>query len=103
LPLVDTEHAPPGRLAADQVRTVGAIDDAWPDRWGKKVIRYIDKPKRHSIMSICSMPAVTSIISLPAIRCVPPYTNASRVNNVVQLALSSGNKRTFRYQAYRKK
>jgi serine/threonine-protein kinase HipA len=50
LPLVDTEHAPPGRLAADQVRTVGAVDDARPDRWGEKVIRYIDKPKRHSLM-----------------------------------------------------
>jgi serine/threonine-protein kinase HipA len=32
LPLVDTEHAPPGRLAADQARAVGAVDDARPDR-----------------------------------------------------------------------
>jgi hypothetical protein len=29
---------------------VGAVDDARPDRWGEKVIRYIDKPKRHSLM-----------------------------------------------------
>jgi serine/threonine-protein kinase HipA len=50
LPLVDTEHVPPGRLAADQARAVGAVDDARPDRWGEKVIRYIDKPKRHSLM-----------------------------------------------------
>jgi serine/threonine-protein kinase HipA len=50
LPLVDTEHAPPGRLAADQARAVGAVDDARPDRWGEKVIRYINKPKRHSLM-----------------------------------------------------
>jgi serine/threonine-protein kinase HipA len=50
LPLVDTEHAPPGRLAADQARAVGAVDDARPDRWGEKVIRYMDKPKRHSVM-----------------------------------------------------
>lgn len=50
LPLVDTEHAPPGRLAADQARAIGAVDDARPDRWGEKVIRYIDKPKRHSLM-----------------------------------------------------
>lgn len=48
--MVDTEHAPPGRLAADQVRAVGAVDDARPNRWGEKVIRYIDKPKRHSLM-----------------------------------------------------
>lgn len=50
LPLIDTEHAPPGRLAADQARAVGAVDDARPDRWGEKVIRYIDKPKRQSLM-----------------------------------------------------
>jgi serine/threonine-protein kinase HipA len=29
---------------------VGAIDDARPDRWGERVIQYIDKPARLSIM-----------------------------------------------------
>jgi serine/threonine-protein kinase HipA len=28
LTLVDIEHAPSGRLAADQARAVGAVDDA---------------------------------------------------------------------------
>lgn len=50
LPLVDVEHMPPGRLAADAQRAVGAVDDARPDRWGEKVIRFVDKPARLSVM-----------------------------------------------------
>lgn len=50
LPLVDIEHTPPGRLLADAQRAVGAVDDARPDRWGEKVIRFVDKPKRLSLM-----------------------------------------------------
>jgi serine/threonine-protein kinase HipA len=50
LPLVDNEFLPPGRLAADAQRAVGAVDDARPDRWGEKVIRFVDKPKRLSLM-----------------------------------------------------
>jgi serine/threonine-protein kinase HipA len=50
LPLIDTELLPPGRLAADAQRAVGAVDDARPDRWGEKVIRFVDKPKRLSLM-----------------------------------------------------
>ena len=50
LPLVDIEHLPPGRLAAGAQRAVGAVDDARPDRWGEKVIRFVDKPKRLSLM-----------------------------------------------------
>lgn len=50
LPLVDREHLPPGRLNADAQRAVGAVDDARPDRWGEKVIRFVDKPRRLSLM-----------------------------------------------------
>ncbi|MBC7700977.1 type II toxin-antitoxin system HipA family toxin [Aquabacterium sp.] len=50
LPLVNTEFLPPARLAADAQRAVGAVDDARPDRWGEKVIRFVDKPKRLSLM-----------------------------------------------------
>jgi serine/threonine-protein kinase HipA len=50
LPLVDIEFLPPSRLAADAQRAVGAVDDARPDRWGEKVIRFVDKPKRLSLM-----------------------------------------------------
>ena len=50
LPLVDIEQLPPGRLAADAQRAVGAVDDARPDRWGEKVIRFVDKPARLSLM-----------------------------------------------------
>lgn len=50
LPLVDTEILPPGRLSTHAPRAVGAVDDARPDRWGEKVIRFIDKPQRLSLM-----------------------------------------------------
>jgi serine/threonine-protein kinase HipA len=50
LPLVDNEFLPPGRLAADAQRAIGAVDDARPDRWGEKVIRFVEKPKRLSLM-----------------------------------------------------
>ena len=50
LPLVDNEFLPPGRLSADTQRAVGAVDDARPDRWGEKVIRFVDRPKRLSLM-----------------------------------------------------
>ena len=50
LPLVDTEFLPPGRLSADAQRAVGASDDARPDRWREKVIRFVDRPKRLSLM-----------------------------------------------------
>jgi serine/threonine-protein kinase HipA len=49
LPLIDTEFLPPRRLAADAQRAVGAVDDARPDRWGEKVIRYVAKPTRLSL------------------------------------------------------
>lgn len=50
LPLSDGEYAPRGRLQADSPRAVGAVDDARPDRWGERVIRYVDKPARLSLM-----------------------------------------------------
>ncbi|MDE2593337.1 MAG: HipA domain-containing protein [Burkholderiales bacterium] len=50
LPLIDNEFMPLGRLASDTQRAVGAVDDARPDRWGEKVIRFVDKPKRLSLM-----------------------------------------------------
>ncbi|HYP31499.1 MAG TPA: HipA domain-containing protein [Burkholderiaceae bacterium] len=50
LPLIDNEFLPPGRLAGDTQRAVGAVDDARPDRWGEKVIRFVDRPKRLSLM-----------------------------------------------------
>ena len=43
--LVDAEQLPRWRGIA-----VGAVDDARPDRWGERVIQYLDKPARLSIM-----------------------------------------------------
>lgn len=43
--LVDIEQLPRWKGVA-----VGAVDDARPDRWGERVIQYIDKPARLSIM-----------------------------------------------------
>ncbi len=45
LVLVDAEQLPRWKGMA-----VGAVDDARPDRWGERVIQYIDKPARLSIM-----------------------------------------------------
>ncbi len=45
LPLIDIEHLPTGKE-----RAVGAVDDARPDRWGERVIQYIDRPARLSLM-----------------------------------------------------
>ncbi|WP_137920654.1 HipA domain-containing protein [Hydrogenophaga sp. 2FB] len=45
LPLMDTEFFPAGKETA-----VGAVDDARPDRWGERVIRFLDKPPRLSVL-----------------------------------------------------
>lgn len=45
LPLVDIEYLPRWKGLA-----VGAVDDARPDRWGERVIQYLDKPARLSLM-----------------------------------------------------
>lgn len=50
LPLIGNEFLPPGRYSSDVQRAVGAVDDARPDRWGEKVIRFVDRPQRLSLM-----------------------------------------------------
>jgi serine/threonine-protein kinase HipA len=45
LPLLDEEFLPRERDSA-----AGAVDDARPDRWGERVIRFIDKPPRLSLL-----------------------------------------------------
>jgi serine/threonine-protein kinase HipA len=45
LRLVDIEQFPRWKNMA-----VGAVDDARPDRWGERVIQYLDRPARLSIM-----------------------------------------------------
>jgi serine/threonine-protein kinase HipA len=45
LPLTDTEHRPVERDAA-----AGAVDDARPDRWGERVVRFVDRPPRLSLL-----------------------------------------------------
>ena len=45
LPLIDEEFLP-----TEKGRAVGAVDDARPDRWGERVIRFIDKPARLSLL-----------------------------------------------------
>jgi len=45
LPLIDTEQRPAERDAA-----AGAVDDARPDRWGERVVRFVDKPPRLSVL-----------------------------------------------------
>ena len=43
LPLADTEHAP-----RENGMAAGAVDDARPDRWGERVIQFLDRPRRLS-------------------------------------------------------
>jgi serine/threonine-protein kinase HipA len=45
LPLADIEHLPRANG-----RAAGAVDDARPDRWGERVIQFLDKPGRLSLM-----------------------------------------------------
>jgi len=45
LPLVSGELFPKEKETA-----VGAVDDARPDRWGERVIRFLDKPPRLSVL-----------------------------------------------------
>lgn len=45
LPLIDQELLP-----AEKETAAGAVDDARPDRWGERVIRFLDKPPRLSLM-----------------------------------------------------
>jgi serine/threonine-protein kinase HipA len=45
LPLLDNEFVPTEKATA-----VGAADDARPDRWGERVIRFIDRPPRLSLL-----------------------------------------------------
>jgi len=45
LPLVDGELLPQERDSA-----VGAVDDARPDRWGERLIRFLDRPPRLSLL-----------------------------------------------------
>ena len=45
LPLIDEEFLP-----LEKGTAVGAVDDARPDRWGERVIRFIDKPPRLSLL-----------------------------------------------------
>lgn len=45
LPLIDQQFLP-----VERNTVVGAVDDARPDRWGERVIRFIDKPPRLSLL-----------------------------------------------------
>lgn len=45
LPLVEGELLP-----GEKETAAGAVDDARPDRWGERVIRFLDKPPRLSVL-----------------------------------------------------
>ena len=45
LPLSANETSP-----REPARAVGAVDDARPDRWGERVIQFVDRPERLSLM-----------------------------------------------------
>lgn len=37
-------------LPVDKETAVGAVDDARPDRWGERVIRFLDRPRRLAVL-----------------------------------------------------
>ena len=45
LPLHEKEHFP-----VEKETAAGAVDDARPNRWGERVIRFLDKPPRLSVL-----------------------------------------------------
>ncbi len=45
LPLIDATFMP-----RDKETAAGAVDDARPDRWGERVIRFLDRPPRLSVL-----------------------------------------------------
>ena len=45
LPLIADEFLPQAKETA-----AGAVDDARPDRWGERVIRFLDKPRRLALL-----------------------------------------------------
>ena len=49
LPLTDNFHVPLN-AATREGRVAGAVDDARPDRWGERVIRFIERPARLSLL-----------------------------------------------------
>jgi serine/threonine-protein kinase HipA len=51
LPMVPTVLLPPNILFTNIQRAAGAVDDARPDRWGEKVIRFVDQPECLSLMA----------------------------------------------------
>ena len=53
LPLTDTEHRPNAYNTehnTERNSAAGAVDDARPDRWGERIIRFINKPPRLSLL-----------------------------------------------------
>src|SRR5574343_1265258 len=96
LPLRTGEFYPePGHLP-------GAVDDARPDRWGERVIRHVDAPKRLSILEYLFFAGDDRFgalgISLEAQRYVPcnrgPAPHLSDVSAIYELvqAIESGQK-----------
>jgi serine/threonine-protein kinase HipA len=49
VPLTDSFHIPTDSSHRDG-RAAGAVDDARPDRWGERVIRFIERPARLSLL-----------------------------------------------------
>jgi serine/threonine-protein kinase HipA len=45
MPLIEGEFLP-----KDKETAAGAVDDARPDRWGERVIRFLDKPARLAVL-----------------------------------------------------
>jgi len=98
LPLTDSFHIPLGTNNRDG-RAAGAVDDARPDRWGERVIRFIERPVRLSLLEYLYFAGDTRFGALGvssrhdaytphAQSALPVLSDVSAVHRIVQQVLA---------------
>lgn len=86
----------PGEFMPERDRAAGAVDDARPDRWGERVIRFLERPKRLSLLEYLLFAgherfgalgvSVSSEAYLPAgSETVPEVEDVDRIHEAIRL------------------
>jgi serine/threonine-protein kinase HipA len=98
LPLTDSFHIPTGSNHRDG-RAAGAVEDARPDRWGERVIRFIERPARLSLLEYLyfagdarfgalGVSSRHDVYTPHAQSALPVLSDVSVVNSIVQQVLA---------------
>lgn len=85
-----------GEFLPERDRAAGAVQDARPDRWGERVIQYLDRPKRLSILEYLLFAgherfgalgvSVSATQYLPAdSAALPPLNELARIHEAIRL------------------